>query len=131
MTTITLALILLSPVKHHDKCLTPSTGYASYYGQEPTDGTIAYRLHVQDVTIDDLKSGRVFIAVSSCKRIGERGRLYINGKGPVGYVVFDCSGHPHTTAWMSRDRIAGEIDYYTRQWVDEDGPEWVVMVSEN
>ena len=93
----------------------PASGCASYYDQAPTDGTMAYRVEVGDITPKMLKHVDVFVAVPDCMQVGKVGWISIDGTGWQRYAVMDCAGHQETADWMHDNGILVELDYYTAE----------------
>ncbi len=57
-----------------------------------------------------------FVAVQDCKRLGDTVMIYWRGHSGK-FLIYDCSGHASTSAWMTRNNILGEVDYWTaRDW---------------
>lgn len=90
-------------------------GVFSQYAQRPTDETLwnrsqpgrtAYTLPAERDGVDG------YLAVEDCRRIGEIVTVYWNGHNER-LMVFDCAGSSRTRAWMKRNRILGEVNYYT------------------
>lgn len=94
-------------------------GTLSQYAERPTlevisnrsvPGRTAYTLP------DDWQRYDGLIAVESCTDLG-RSYHVVWGEYSGVFLAFDCSGHVETSRWMKRNRILGEVDFYTaREW---------------
>lgn len=91
----------------------PITGWASYYGQAPTDATIEARLEMEHITHADLLWAETLVAVSDCSQIGDRVTVQVGDDAPMRAVVFDCAGNDGTAQWMADSNIVLEFDWYT------------------
>lgn len=94
-------------------------GVLSQYSIAATERVIANRSvpHRTAYTLpDNWREYDILVAVDSCKRLGETGVvMWREHRGT--YIVFDCSGHASTSAWMRRNNIIGEVDAATaKRW---------------
>ncbi len=85
-----------------------AAGWLSAYDKRPTDATLKYHgLNLRGV------DGAV--AVADCGRIGQRATLR-TVVGDLQVVVFDCGGGADGGhAWMMRNNIVAEVDWYLWQ----------------
>jgi hypothetical protein len=93
-------------------------GIASQYAPGVMERTVAIRQSGRTAhhLPQQLPPHDGYIAVLDCQRIGEVWTVHYRGIVER-LLVADCSGHAETSAWMSRNRIVGEVDYETaRRW---------------
>ncbi len=86
-------------------------GYLSAYGQQPTDGTIAYYQELGMIP-QDLSDYDGVVAVFDCWRIGDTAVLTV-GDEVFNVIVFDCAGVADGGQdWMINGGYLAEIGYY-------------------
>lgn len=113
MTRLALSVaLLLMPIAEPFPASQPERGYFSQYARIPSEATIAIRQEWRQLPAD-LSPWPVRLAVADCGRIGATGWAWMDGQPAERAIVFDCSGHDHTTAWMEAANIIAEVDYDT------------------
>ena len=96
-----------------------TTGTLSQYSERPTLEVIANRSVVGRAAYtlpDNWREYDGLIAVKDCADLGNVYHIYWQGHY-ARVLAFDCSGHASTKAWMTRNGVLGELDFYTaRRW---------------
>lgn len=108
-----VAMILFMPLEPQTpRSYESMHGYFSQYGELPSKATIAVRQDWGHIP-EDISNYPVRLAVSDCGLIGATGWAKMDDGQLERMIVFDCSGHPHTSKWMKDNNIIGEVDYDT------------------